>query len=87
MATRLKGILLSLLIFNWITKGFNNMVNGMKKGFKNLVLYSEEYNKSISALKSANTQLQNSWAAALRSALLMFAGVTHLCLILEYAFW
>ncbi len=81
MATRLKGILLSLLIFNWITKGFNNMVNGMKKGFKNLVLYSEEYNKSVSALKSANTQLQNSWAAAFMP--IVQAAIPHLITLIN----
>lgn len=63
-ASRLKGIALSLLIFNWITKGFNAMVSGMKAGFKNLVQYSYEYNKSVSSLQSANAQLQNSFAAA-----------------------
>lgn len=34
MASRMKGLLLSLLIFNWISKGFNAMVAGMKKGLK-----------------------------------------------------
>lgn len=63
-SSRLKGIALSLLIFNWITKAFNSMVTGMKEGFKNLVRYSDEYNKSVSALKSGNTQLKNSFATA-----------------------
>lgn len=63
-SSRLKGIALSLLVFNWITKGFNSMVAGMKEGFKNLIQYSDDYNKSISALKSANTQLKNSFANA-----------------------
>lgn len=63
-SSRLKGIALSLLVFNWITKGFNSMVAGMKEGFKNLIQYSDDYNKSISALKSANTQLKNSFATA-----------------------
>lgn len=63
-ASRLKSIALSLLVFNWITKGFNAMVSGMKDGFKNLVQYSDEYNRSISSLQSANLQLKNSFAAA-----------------------
>ena len=62
--SRLKSIALSLLVFNWITKGFNAMVSGMKDGFKNLVQYSDEYNRSISSLQSANLQLKNSFAAA-----------------------
>lgn len=63
-ASRLKSIALSLLVFNWITKGFNAMVSGMKDGFKNLVQYSDEYSRSISSLQSANLQLKNSFAAA-----------------------
>ena len=82
MAARLKGILLSLLIFNWITKAFNNMVSGMKKGFQNLIVYSGEYNKSVSALKSANTQLQNSFAAAFMP--IVQAAIPHLITLINY---
>ena len=64
MKSRLQGIALSLLVFNWISKGFNAMVSGMKEGFKNLVKYSDEYNASMSKLISANAQLKNSLAAA-----------------------
>ncbi len=64
MKSRLQGIALSLLVFNWISKGFNAMVAGMKEGFKNLVKYSDEYNASMSRLISANAQLKNSLAAA-----------------------
>lgn len=63
-ASRLKGIALSLLVFNWVSRGFNVMVAGIKEGFKNLVQYSDEYNRSISSLQSANAQLKNSFAAA-----------------------
>lgn len=63
-ATRLKGITLSLLVFNWITKGFNAMISAMKEGLQNLAQYSSDYNKSVSSLKSANTQLKNSFATA-----------------------
>lgn len=63
-ASRLKGIALSLLVFNWVSRGFNAMVAGIKEGFKNLVQYSDEYNRSISSLQSANAQLKNSFAAA-----------------------
>jgi phage-related protein len=63
-SSRLKGLALSLFVFNWISKGFNAMVSGIKDGFKNLVQYSDEYNRSISSLQSANAQLKNSFAAA-----------------------
>lgn len=64
LGSRLKGIALSLLIFNWITKGFNAMVSAMKEGFQNLAKYSDDYNKSMSALKSQTAQLKNGLAAA-----------------------
>lgn len=63
-SSRLKGITLSLLVFNWITKAFNTMVAGMKEGFNNLVQYSDKYNDAMSQLKSAGTQLKNSFATA-----------------------
>lgn len=64
MGSRLKGIALSLLIFNWISKGFNAMVQSLKEGFQNLAQYSDEYNDSMSALKSQAAQLKNGLAAA-----------------------
>ena len=63
-ASRLRGIALSLLVFNWITKGFNAMVRSMREGFHNLAQYSDEYNASMSALKSQTEQLKNSLATA-----------------------
>jgi phage-related protein len=64
MASRMKGLLLSLLIFNWISKGFNAMVAGMKKGFENLMKYSGNYANSVQSLKNAQATLGNSFAAA-----------------------
>ena len=64
LASRLKGILLSLLIFNWISKGFNAMVAAVKEGFHNLAQYSKDYNAQMSALKSSCAQFKNSLAAA-----------------------
>lgn len=64
MASRLKGIALSLLVFNWITKGFNAMVSAMKEGFKNLAQYSTDYNNAMSDLKSECAELKNSLAVA-----------------------
>lgn len=64
IGSRLKGIALSLLIFNWISKAFNAMVSSMKEGFKNLAQYSSDYNAAMSALKSQSAQLKNGLAAA-----------------------
>lgn len=64
LVKRLKGIALSLLIFNWITKGFNEMISAMKEGFKNLAQYSKNYNAQMSALKSSCAELKNGLAAA-----------------------
>lgn len=64
MSSRLKGLALSLLVFNWISKGFNALVSSMREGFKNLAKYSGEYNVSMSALKSECAQLKNGLAAA-----------------------
>jgi len=64
MMSRLKGIALSLLIFNWITKGFNAMVSALKAGFQNLAQYSKDYNAAMSDLKSECAQVKNSLAVA-----------------------
>ena len=62
--SRLKGIALSLLIFNWISKGFNAMISGMKKGFENLAGYSDSYAQSVQNMKNAMSTLGNQFAAA-----------------------
>ena len=62
--SRMKGILLSLFVFNWISKGFQAMVNAMKEGFTNLVKHSKGLNVEMSALKSQTTMLKNNLAAA-----------------------
>lgn len=64
ISSRLKGLALSLLIFNWISKGFNAMVAAMKEGFKNLASYSKEYNGVMSSYKSSLAELKNNLAAA-----------------------
>lgn len=61
---RIKGLALSLLIFNQISKAFNVMASDMKEGFQSLVKYSDEYNSSMSELVSANERLKNSLATA-----------------------
>ena len=64
LASRFKGIALSLLLFNWITKGFNAMISGAKAGLKNLEKYSSEYKQSIRDLQNALGTLRNSFAAS-----------------------
>lgn len=63
-SSRLKGIALSLLIFNWISKGFNALISGMKKGFENLSGYSDSYAQSVQNMKNAMSTLGNQFAAA-----------------------
>lgn len=64
LTRRLKNLAIRLLIFRWIIKGFNAMINGMKEGFQNLAQYSTDYNKTLSELKSQTATLKNSFAAA-----------------------
>lgn len=63
-ASRLKGLALSLLIFNWISKGFNAMISGMKTGFSNFAGYSASFANSVQSMKNAMSTLGNQAAAA-----------------------
>lgn len=63
-SSRLKGLSLSLLVFNWISKGFNAMISGMKTGIENFTKYSDEYANSVQSLKNAMSTLGNQFAAA-----------------------
>ncbi len=63
-ASRLKGIALSLLIFNWITKAFNAVVKSIKEGFTNLYEGNEKFKSSVDSLKASAATLKNSLAAA-----------------------
>lgn len=63
-ASRMKGLALSLLIFNWISKGFNAMISGMKTGFSNFAGYSADFANSIQSMKNAMSTLGNQFAAA-----------------------
>lgn len=58
--SRLKGIILSLLFFNWITKGFNAMVSAFKDGVKSMAKYSSDFNDKMSEMKSATNNLKAS---------------------------
>lgn len=63
-SSRLKGILSSLLIFNWVTKAFNAMVSGMKEGFSNLNNGNKKFQSSVNGLKASVLTLKNSFASA-----------------------
>lgn len=59
LLSRLKGIALSLFIFNWITKAFNAMVGSFKTGIQNMAKYSASFNERMSSLKSSIATLNN----------------------------
>lgn len=58
--SRLKGIVLSLFIFNWITKGFNAMVSAFQDGIQSMAKYSKDFNLNMSEMKSATSTLRAS---------------------------
>lgn len=66
IATRFKGIALSLLIFNWITKAFNGVVKSIKDGFSNLYKDNEKFKASVDNLRASILTLKNAFAAAFR---------------------
>lgn len=64
LGSRFKGLALSLLIFNQISKAFNAMISGIKTGFSNFAKYSSSYAQSIQNMKNAMATLGNQVAAA-----------------------
>ena len=66
IASRFKGIALSLLLFNWITKAFNGMIKSVKEGFTNLYKDNERFQNSVDNLKASILTLKNAFAAAFR---------------------
>lgn len=64
LKSRFNGIALSLLVFNWITRGFNAMITGMKEGLSNLAQYSKDYNKTVGDMVNALATLKNAFATA-----------------------
>lgn len=64
LVSRFKGLALSLLLFNQITKVFNAMVKGIKEGLQNYAKYSNEYNESVSQLLGSLATLKNALGAA-----------------------
>lgn len=66
MASRFKGLALSLLIFNQISKAFNAMISGIKQGFGNLYNEVSGFKSAVDGLKASSLTLKNSFAAAFR---------------------
>lgn len=64
LSSRIKGLVFSLLIFNWISKAFNSMISGMKQGFSNFINYSSGFANSVQSMKNAMSTLGNQIAAA-----------------------
>lgn len=66
LASRFKGIMLSFLIFNQITKVLNGAVKAIKDGFGNLYKDNERFQNSVDELKASVLTLKNAFAAAFR---------------------
>lgn len=66
MASRVKGLALSLLIFNQISKAFNAMTHAIRDGFKNLYEDNERFKNSVDSLNASVLTLKNAFAAAFR---------------------
>lgn len=64
MVTRFKGLALSLLIFNQISKAFNAMTSGIKQGFENFYKGNEGFRNSVDSLRASLLTLRNSLASA-----------------------
>lgn len=65
-AGRLKGLALSLLIFNQISAAFRAASSAISTGFKNLYTDNEKFKHSIDGLKASVLTLENAFAAAFR---------------------
>ena len=63
LASRFKGIALSLLVFNWITKGWNAMISAVKSGTNNMAKYSSELNGDLSKLSGSCETLKNAFGS------------------------
>ena len=64
LGSRFKGLALSLLIFNQISKAFNAMVSGMREGFSNLANENASFKNQVNGLKASLLTLKNSFAGA-----------------------
>ena len=63
LVSRFKSLALSLFIFNWISRGWNEMVSAVQAGTVNMAKYSGSLNRTLSSLKSSLATLQNAFGA------------------------
>lgn len=82
MASRFKGLALSLLIFNQISKAFNSMSNAIKEGFKNLYNSSQQFKSSVDGLKASSTTLKNAFASAF--APIVQIAIPYIQMLMDY---
>lgn len=66
IATRFKGLALSLLIFNQISRAFDRATSAVKDGFSNLYTDNGKFKKSVDELKASVLTLKSAFAAAFR---------------------
>lgn len=66
MSSRLKSLVLSLLIFNQISRAFSGMASAVKDGFGNLHKDNEKFKDSVDELRASILTLKNAFAAAFR---------------------
>lgn len=78
--TRIRGLALSLLVFNWISKGFNAMIDSMKAGIQNYAKYSGTFNRTMSDFKSSVANLKNAVGVAVTPLLnALLPALTTIC--------
>ena len=61
---RVKKIALTILVFQFVSKAFRTMIEGIETGIQNYARYSEQFNQKMSEMKSATLNLKNSIGAA-----------------------
>lgn len=82
MASRFKGLALSLLIFNQISKAFNAMTKAIGQGFENLYKDNEKFRSSVNSLKASSETLKNAFASAFRP--LVEVAIPYIQRLMDY---
>lgn len=77
---RLKRIALTILVFQFVSKAFRAMIEGIKEGIQNYARYSDQFNQKMSEMKSSALNLKNSiGAAAIPIVNALAPAITVLC--------
>lgn len=82
LGSRFKGLALSLLVFNQISKAFNAMTSSIKEGYSNLYNDNERFKNSVDSLKASAATLKNSLAAAFRP--LVDIAIPYIQKVMDY---